>query len=293
MKKTANQPTKQVKLSSQHSLAHYQRTLSPLVCLLLVCVGLLGFLTVACGKKNQVRVKEIYAPDEKLLLSALDEWGEASLVLCDDGSYTIYTEEDYDNLWLLKHEYHMTETHFSRVKGYYDERAATQTNYEYKEGEPPVGTHEDYRIYLDVSYRDYAEEYFYGLGDFRKYFNSSTYRLLDRPKARVEVTFVYLPHLVDNEEEQAMVHERNLDDQKLVSMYIEAFNRLLKDPEVRKAILDSVNSDGYKTGDEAAEIEIRISDNETTGEYIDTIVERVDNYETDDFIVEYYEVQLG
>ncbi|MBR3057133.1 MAG: hypothetical protein IKG93_04095 [Clostridiales bacterium] len=98
MKKTANQPTKQVKLSSQHSLAHYQRTLSPLVFLLLVSVGLFGILTAACGKKNQVRVKEIYAPDEKLLLSALDERGKASLVLCDDGSYTIYTEEDYDNL---------------------------------------------------------------------------------------------------------------------------------------------------------------------------------------------------
>ncbi|MBR3057132.1 MAG: hypothetical protein IKG93_04090 [Clostridiales bacterium] len=188
----------------------------------------------------------------------------------------------------------MTETHFSRVKGYYDERAATQTNYEYKEGEPR-GTHVDYREYQDVSYKSFVKEYFDDIDGYgyQKYFNSSTYRLLDRPKARVEVTFVYSPHLVYNEEEQAMVDERNLDDQKLVSMYIEAFNRLLKDPEARKAILDSVNSDGYKTGDEAAEIEIGISDNETTGEYISTSVERVDNYGTDDYIGEYYEVQLG
>lgn len=123
----------------------------------ILSTAVLMLLIPGCGSKNSsYHVTELPVPGDDLLFSVLNE-PDASLMLCNNGTYEYHTPYMDDNLQLLYWEYIMTEEYFNTVKADNIELAATATAPE-SGPDVPLVTVPDYDEYDDVSFREYRKE---------------------------------------------------------------------------------------------------------------------------------------
>lgn len=176
-----------------------------------------------------------------------------ALVLLHDGSFQAYEEEMYNDHELLQLEYRLREDTFESIQEEYSERAATAT----RPPSLPTGTVEDYKKYEKTGYREYAQNILDGHYN-SQYYDPNTFRLLDRPAERVWIDFDYHPNRSYDEENGCMDYDPILDKEALVKCYKKGWQIILENKDMSKAVLASVNSNGYKTGKEAANITICI-----------------------------------
>ena len=81
-----------------------------------LCFVVFMSLMPGCGSRNSSNpVTELSMPADDVLTSLPDN-PDASLMLCDDGTYKIYTPDMDDNLQLLYWEYILTEEYFNEKR---------------------------------------------------------------------------------------------------------------------------------------------------------------------------------
>lgn len=178
-----------------------------------------------------------------------------ALVLLHDGSFQAYTEEMDNDYELLQLEYFLREDSFESIKEDYSEKAATAT----QPPSLPTGTVEDYKKYEKTGYREYVQNILDGHYN-SSYYDPDTFRLLDRPEGRVWIDFDYYPDQSYNDENGCMDNAPILDKESLVKCYKKGWQFILENKDMSKAVLASVNSNGYKTGKEAANITIFVNE---------------------------------
>ena len=219
------------------------------VCCILCTVFLISLLA-GCGQSNSV--KRFPIPSEDFILSNMNkDNGDVSLVLRHDGTYAAYTDGMYDNFLLLQNELLLRKDYFENNKIENRGLAATATSPHY--GDNPPGTVPDYKEYEGVSYEEYLKQKYEDLEymGFRDKFDEKTNKLKVRPAERLQISLWYSSTDGDN---------RMLDNKQLAQYYIKAFEMLRDDPKSGKFLLKSVNLECYKTGAEAQEIRILISE---------------------------------
>ena len=209
---------------------------------------------VGCGSRNSSNpVTELSMPADDVLTSLPDN-PDASLMLCDDGTYKIYTPDMDDNLQLLYWEYILTEDYFNEKKEEYRKMAATATEPEYGPDVPAV-TVMDYGEYESLTYKKYLKGKFSDLEEYgiRDRFNEWTHELSDRPVERLEISFTY--NLRNYE-------DPSINDGQLVELYKAALQMIFDDPDMLEYVLNSVNMERYKDGSEARDIYVQVSEKE-------------------------------
>ncbi len=221
----------------------------------------LAVLVPGCRGKNGRTLSELKAPDAAFISSSLTSWKEAHLVLLNDGTCRVMSEEDETLLDLLQWEYRLTEDYFKDLKAEYQEMAATATAAVWNEGDPYPGTQIDYHEYDDVDYKEYVEDS-YPMLFYKEYFDDYTYKLKERPDVRVEVVLIYSSNLRYDESDQSFSPYYSLSDEEIGKCYQRGFEIAFEDPEMKEALLSSVNADAYTTGNEAIRIEIGIVEDE-------------------------------
>ncbi|MBR3058088.1 MAG: hypothetical protein IKG93_09015 [Clostridiales bacterium] len=234
--------------------------------ILLFALLTLAILVPGCrGKKSTRAINELKAPEAAFITSSLTPWKEAHLVLLNDGKFRVMTEEDETMLDLLEWEYRLSKDYFKDLKAEYQEAAATATPPEWHEGDPYPGTQIDWHQYDDVDYKKYAEDST-AMRYYKEYFDDNTYKLKKRPDVRVRAVLIYSSDDL----------YYSMSDEEIGKCYQRGFEIAFEDPEMKEALLSSVNADAYSTGNEATEIEIVIKEDEYRNICIRVIVNILD-----------------
>ncbi len=218
----------------------------------ILCFVILISLLTGCGRNDSGTIRNFPMPSDDILSSNLDEHGRTTIVLRHDGTYAVFTDDSDDNFDLLRQELLLSKAYFEKMKKENRELAATATAPNY--GDNPPGTVPDYKEYDGVSYEWYLKKRYEDLEelDFKDKFDEKTNKLKDRPAERILIRLKYFSDDWDN---------RKLDNKQLIQYYKKAFEMIENDPKIRKFVLKSVNLESYKTGAEAYDIEIGISEN--------------------------------
>lgn len=211
------------------------------------------------SKKNARAIKELKAPEPGFITSAFEKDKGASFMLLRDGTFCLATEENELQCDLLQWEYELREDRFISKKKALQAEGATATTVDWHDGDPYPGTQINYHEYDDVDYKEYVEDSFQMLY-YGEYFDDYTYKLKERPNARVKTDLYYNCQLRYNEADQAFWPYYSMDDAELGKCYQRGFEMAFEDPEMKEALLSSVNADAYSTGREAVKMEIGIVD---------------------------------
>ena len=218
----------------------------------------LAVLVPGCvGKKNARTISELKAPEASFITASLSEVKDARLVILNDGTVRVMTEEDETPLDLMQWEYYLTEDYFTKKKTDLQEKGATATHPEWHEGDPYPGTQINYNEYDDVDYKEYVEDS-HAMWAYKEYFDDN-YKLKERPDVRVEVVMYYMGRIWPDDGED-FTPDLPVDDDEIGRCYQRGFEMALEDPDMREALLSSVNADSFTSGKEAWKLEIAIDD---------------------------------